>query len=138
MQIKQMKQIIDISSRINKAVEISQASGVNPNLISDWKSLLEKVENALKKSSLIVTIRNDKNEVVACGRALSDDMFFTTIPDIFVNPKYQKKCLGKIIMNKIIERYNHTKIFFGSQPGNEQFFEKLGFRKDLQSYAMKK
>lgn len=46
MQIKQMKQIIDISSRINKAVEISQASGVNSDLISDWKSLLEKVENA--------------------------------------------------------------------------------------------
>src|SRR3989338_974254 len=46
IQIKQMKQIIDISSRISKAVEISQASGVNSSLISDWKSLLEKVENA--------------------------------------------------------------------------------------------
>ncbi|HET9009030.1 MAG TPA: hypothetical protein VFN17_02790 [Nitrosarchaeum sp.] len=46
MEIKQMKQIIDISSRINKAVEISQESGVNSSLISDWKSLLEKVENA--------------------------------------------------------------------------------------------
>ena len=45
-QIKQMKQIIDISSRISKAVEISQASGVNSSLISDWKSLLEKVKNA--------------------------------------------------------------------------------------------
>lgn len=46
IQIKQMKQIIDISSRISKAVEISQVNGVNSSLISDWKSLLEKVENA--------------------------------------------------------------------------------------------
>lgn len=46
IQIKQMKQIIDISSRINKAVEISQASGVNTTLVSDWKILLEKIEQA--------------------------------------------------------------------------------------------
>src|SRR3989338_8810084 len=45
-QIKQMKQIIDISSRISRAVEISQASRVNSSLVSDWKFLLEKVENA--------------------------------------------------------------------------------------------
>lgn len=46
IQIKQMKQIIDISSRISKAVEISQANGVNTALVSDWKVLLEKIENA--------------------------------------------------------------------------------------------
>jgi len=46
IQIEQMKQIIDISSRISKAVEISNTSGVNSTLVSDWKSLLEKVKNA--------------------------------------------------------------------------------------------
>ncbi|WP_246282149.1 hypothetical protein [Nitrosopumilus ureiphilus] len=45
-EIKQMVQIIDISSRINKSVEISQSSGVDSALVSDWKSLLERVENA--------------------------------------------------------------------------------------------
>ncbi len=44
--IKQMKQIIDISSRISKAVEISQSSGVNSALVSDWMSLLDKIDNA--------------------------------------------------------------------------------------------
>jgi hypothetical protein len=41
-----MVQVIDISSRISKSVEISQASGVDSALISDWKLLLERVENA--------------------------------------------------------------------------------------------
>jgi len=45
-QINQMSQIIDISSRISKAVEISKESGVNSDLISDWNSLLEKVQSA--------------------------------------------------------------------------------------------
>lgn len=44
--INQMAQVIDISSRISKSVEISQASGANFTLINDWKLLLERVENA--------------------------------------------------------------------------------------------
>jgi len=45
-EIMQMAQIIDISSRINKSVEISQSSGIDSALVEDWKSLLERVENA--------------------------------------------------------------------------------------------
>jgi len=45
-EIYQMSQIIDISSRISKSVEISQATGVDSSLVSDWKFLLESVENA--------------------------------------------------------------------------------------------
>jgi hypothetical protein len=44
--ITQMAQVIEISSRISKSVEISQASGGDSTLISDWKLLLERVENA--------------------------------------------------------------------------------------------
>ena len=44
--IHQMVQVIDISSRISKSVEISQTTGVNSALISDWKLLLERVETA--------------------------------------------------------------------------------------------
>jgi len=44
--INQMAQIIDISSRISKSVEISQATGVDSGIIADWKLLLEQVENA--------------------------------------------------------------------------------------------
>ncbi|NOQ44562.1 MAG: hypothetical protein GQ471_02725, partial [Nitrosopumilus sp.] len=45
-EIYQMSQIIDISSRISKSVEISQAAGSDSSLVSDWKFLLERVENA--------------------------------------------------------------------------------------------
>jgi len=45
-EIYQMTQIIDISSRISKSVEISQASGADSGFTDDWKLLLERVENA--------------------------------------------------------------------------------------------
>ena len=45
-EINQMVKVIEISSRISKSVEISQASGVDSTLVDDWKSLLTEVENA--------------------------------------------------------------------------------------------
>ena len=46
LKINQMAQVIDISSRISKSVEISQASNLDSTLVDDWKLLLERVENA--------------------------------------------------------------------------------------------
>jgi len=40
-----------------------------------------------------------------------------------------------MLVEKIKEKYGHTNFFFGAQPGNEQFFEGLGFEKSIQSYA---
>ena len=45
-EINQMTQVIDISSRISKSVEISQSTGVDSKLISDWEDLLERVDEA--------------------------------------------------------------------------------------------
>ena len=45
-EINQMAQIIDISSRISKSVEISQSTGVNSDLTDEWKSLLKRVDDA--------------------------------------------------------------------------------------------
>ena len=46
LKIHQMVQVTDISSRISKSVEISQATGVDSVLVNDWKLLLERVDNA--------------------------------------------------------------------------------------------
>ena len=46
LKINQMAKVLDISSRISKSVEISQAAGVTSALVDDWKLLLERVENA--------------------------------------------------------------------------------------------
>ena len=45
-EIYEMTQIIDISARISKSVEISQSTGADPSLVSDWKLLLKRVDNA--------------------------------------------------------------------------------------------
>ena len=52
-EIIEMSKIIDISSRISKSVEISQTSGINSELVSDWKLLLEQVKNAESTNDIL-------------------------------------------------------------------------------------
>ena len=52
-EINQMTQILDISSRISKSVEISQATNGNSDLVNDWKLLLERVQNAESTNEIL-------------------------------------------------------------------------------------
>lgn len=61
IQIKQMKQIIDISSRISKAVEITQSNEIDSSLVSDWKFLLEKIENATSTDEILSIVSEFDN-----------------------------------------------------------------------------
>lgn len=115
-------------------IGISQANGWGVHKTYD----LKKVEKALAQTQLIVCIRNEEGKLLGCARALSDELFFTTVPDIFVHPDYQARGYGRMLMEIIKEKLGHTSIFLGAQSGNEVFFEKLGFEKGLQSYQFKK
>ena len=98
---------------------------------------MAKVQQSLGETSFTVKAVLNSGDVVGCARAFSDDLLMTFIPDIFVSPKLQKSGIGSKLIEEIKNRYGHTNFFFGAQPRNEGFFEKLGFEKSLQSYAGK-
>lgn len=112
-------------------IELSKSVGWG----SDRKYEMSKVTQALLDTSFTIKVLSNDGEVMACGRAFSDDLLMTFIPDIFVKPEHQKKGIGALIITKMKERYGHTLFFFGAQPGKEEFYEKLGFKKGMQSYT---
>lgn len=93
-------------------------------------------QNALDKI-IDITAWNDNNILIGCVRILTHGYYFGTIPDIFVAPEYQGRGIGKKLMELAWEA-SPTSLFFGSQPGIEGFFEKLGFTKSMRSYEKKK
>lgn len=95
----------------------------------------EMTSNALARTLNITAWLN--NVLVGCVRILSDGYYFGTIPEILVMPEYQKRGIGKTLMELAWEA-SPTSLFFGAQPGNEGFFEKLGYTKSMQSYSKKK
>ena len=45
-EIQDMKNVIDISSRISKAVDVSKSTNVDSSIVDGWEDLLERVRNA--------------------------------------------------------------------------------------------
>ena len=71
-----------------------------------------------------------ENTLIGAGRALADGFDCSYICDIAIHPNYQKKGMGKDIVNKLIEfSKNHQRIILFSNIGKEGFYSKLGFAK---------
>lgn len=79
----------------------------------------------------------DQSRLVGCVRLLTDGYFFSTVTEILVDPDYQKQGIGARLMKMVWEE-SPCSLSFGVQPGNEPFFEKLGFERGLPSYQKKK
>lgn len=97
-----------------------------------------KITSSMQYAAQMYAIRNSTGKLVALARVFSDNYLFSTIPEILVDPQSQKMGMGKAIMEEIKKDFCHTVMYFGAQPGNENFFEKLGFKKGMQSYTLKK
>lgn len=96
---------------------------------------VDRVEVALKKTIKITAWHNEI--LVGCVRILTDGYFFSTITEILIDPEYQRKGIGTQLMELAWE-HSPSSLSFGVQPGNEVFFEKLGFEKGLTTYQKKK
>lgn len=95
----------------------------------------DMVQRALEKT-INVTAR-ENGVLVGCVRILTDGYFFGTIPEILVDPDHRREGVGTRLMELACEA-SPTSLYFGAQPGNEEFFEKAGFDKGVQSFWKKK
>lgn len=96
---------------------------------------LDKTQIALSKTINLTAYDNDK--LIGCLRILSDGYYFGTITELLVLPQYQKQGVGSKLL-QLAKENTPTMLYFGSQPTVEQFYEKNGCQKSLQSYIIKK
>ena len=79
----------------------------------------------------------DNDVLVGCVRILSDGYYFGTITELLVLPEYQKHGIGSKLI-KLARDNTPTMLYFGAQAGVEEFYEKNGCKKSLQSYEIAK
>jgi hypothetical protein len=60
-----MAQVIDISDRINKSVAISESTGINTSLVSDWRILLDEIENAYSIDDILKIVSKFDDSMTA-------------------------------------------------------------------------
>ena len=79
----------------------------------------------------------DGGTLVGCLRFLTDGYFFGTITEMLVLPEYRKQGVGSRLL-QLAKEQSPTMLYFGAQPGVEDFYEKNGCKKGLQSYIIEK
>lgn len=99
-----------------------------------WESYGEKItKKALENTLYSVSIYDDEN-IIGYGRLIGDSICYIYIHDVMVLPKYQRKKIGTLIMNKLLEKTEQIKIenpdvriYLGASKGKEEFYKKFGF-----------
>lgn len=96
---------------------------------------LEETQKALKRTINITAYA--ENRLIGCIRILSDGCFFGTITELIILPEFQKKGIGSKLLN-LAKIHTPSMLYFGAQPEAEEFYEKNGCEKSLQSYIIQK
>jgi ribosomal protein S18 acetylase RimI-like enzyme len=117
---------------------------MNPRLAFDCKNIewplvpriLQSVEMAFHEpdvhkktfeNSQVTVFVFDDDILIGFGRAISDGAKQAAIYDVAVQPEYQGKGIGKMIMESIMERLPGCNILLYANPGKEDFYKQLGF-----------
>lgn len=94
-----------------------------------------RIAEALERTTNITAWEGER--LVGCVRLLNDGYLFSTVPEILVDPDRRRQGIGRRLMEFAYE-LAPSSIFLGAQPGNEGFFEHLGFVAAMQGYVRRK
>jgi GNAT superfamily N-acetyltransferase len=88
---------------------------------------LPRIATALNRTTNIGAWVGDR--LVGSVRVLSDGYLFNTVPEVMVDPEFQRRGVGRELMRLALEAAPGGRLFFGALPGNEPFFERSGFQR---------
>lgn len=87
----------------------------------------EKLKRAFESSYAIVYVF-DEEKLIGMGRSLCDGEYQAAIYDMVVLPEYQRKGIGKEIVERLCEQLPVENIILYAVPGREGFYKKCGFK----------
>ncbi|MCP4705692.1 MAG: GNAT family N-acetyltransferase [candidate division Zixibacteria bacterium] len=85
---------------------------------------------AILNSTYVVTIQ-EKDDIIGLARCMSDDISINYLQDILVDPDYQKKGIGRKLLENCLERFKHVRshvILTDDEKRQRLFYESLGYK----------
>lgn len=116
-------------------IKISETKNIGLKQIIDlyrankWSSAdkPKELHNALINSHSLVSAWNG-DHLIGLGNAISDGYLVVYYPHLLIHPDYQGKGIGKMIMDKMQEKYGHFHMQMLTADGKAiDFYQKLGF-----------
>ena len=99
-----------------------------------------ELQDAIRNSTYVVSAWSG-GTLVGLTRGLSDDSSIFYLQDILVNSKFQRKGIGKQLMNNCLERFSHVRsrvLLTDDEEKQRQFYESFGFKniRDLSKFQV--
>jgi len=98
---------------------------------NEWSSAEKpkQLYNGLLNSETLITVWHN-TKLVGLGNAISDGHLTVYYPHLLVLPDYQGKGIGKMIVDKMQERYSHFHMQMLTADGKAvEFYKKNGFER---------
>lgn len=118
-------------------IEIKETKEINIEDIlvlykaNEWSSANKPNElyNGLLNSETLITAWEGK-KLIGLGNAISDGFLTVYYPHLLVHPEYQGKGIGKMIMDKMQEKYSNFHMQMLTADGRSvDFYKKNGFER---------
>jgi GNAT superfamily N-acetyltransferase len=77
----------------------------------------------------------DGSRLVGSVRVLTDGYFFSTVPELLVDPAYQRRGIGRRLMELALDRAPRGKVAFGAQSQSVEFFDRIGCERRLTGFV---
>jgi GNAT superfamily N-acetyltransferase len=100
-----------------------------------WQRDYDPLKTAEALKSTINVGAWSGNRLVGSVRVLTDGYFFSTVPEVMVDPEFRKHGIGRELLKRALDVAPGGVLFLGAQPGNERFFELSGFRRGPTGYV---
>ena len=100
----------------------------------NWRIVEDEASKKGLQGSLYCVCAELKNKIIGMARVIGDSGLYFYIQDVIVLPQYQKRGIGLMVMEKVMNFIEHntvppTVIGLMSSKGSESFYEKFGFTK---------
>lgn len=90
----------------------------------------EALARALRQSGFVRTARDGAGTLIGLVRGVTDDVSILYVQDLLVCPEWQRRGVGRALMEAVLERYAHvmqTVLLTDDGPAQLAFYRSLGF-----------
>jgi GNAT superfamily N-acetyltransferase len=88
---------------------------------------LTTIEGMLRNADLVVTARNEEEQLVGVSRAITDYHYCTYLSDLAVDTSYQGKGIGRTLIDKTHELAGrHTMLILLAAPKAASYYPHIG------------
>ena len=93
----------------------------------------ERIRNMVTNADIIVTARQG-GELIGVARSVSDFAYCTYLSDLAVDERYQRKGIGKELIERTRAAAPEAKLILLSAPKAVEYYPRIGMRRHDQCY----